>query len=287
MNLCIIMLGQIRTFFNDGVNSLYPVLYSCLDKYDKVHIILIISGEYPIDHITTFTNYLNCKNITFEIEEFHVSEVDPIIDARIKTDTFICNMTDMIPDYCIKRATYQHYQLKKGIERMINYEKKNNITFDVAMKTRFDLYYPPNFYPWIHPKNASIIDKICLNEENKYFLESKWRDIDRQIAYFKENPWPRDDHSLGGENFNNYISPENIKNGSDHILYMYNDFLIFGNKMDFIKLAGLFDVYGLMDITLPMGRRYSPESQTIMFCFNHDIDPIMYVHGNMFDMVIR
>ena len=193
----------------------------------------------------------------------------------------------MIPDYCIKRATYQHYQLKKGIESMIHYEEKNDITFDVAMKTRFDLYYPPNFYPWIHPKNASILDKICLNEENKYFLGEKWRDIDRQVAYFKENPWPRRADSLGGENFNNYISPENIKNGSDHILYMYNDFLIFGNKMDFVKLAGLFDAYGLMDTSLIMGRRYSAESQTLIFCFNHGIDPIMYTHNYMFDMIIR
>ena len=162
---------------------------------------------------------------------------------------------------------------------MLNYEIQNNIKFDICIKSRFDFEYPTNFYPLVHDKNASIIDKLFLNNEIKLVFQNIFNDLEINdlqtlINIIKNQPYLSDSNtslilefSFGGSYLNNFISLENILNGKDNILYMYNDFIIFGFREQFIKLSYLYDEYGIMDTTLNFSHFISPESQLLMFCF--------------------
>ena len=295
MNLCIIILGLIRTFFYKGYNSLKPVLEKCLEKYQKIHMIVIVSGRYDENRMKQFIQDMNVINISVELHEFQQHYIDKEHFAKINTEKYIQKKEEYLhqkniakieigdPDYYIFSGTYQFYQLRQGIQEMMHYEKRNEMTFDICMKTRFDIEYPKHFYPFIHDKDSSFIDKIYLNPENKSYFEKKIENIEDHIYLLKENPielpecrTPYD--SFGGAYFNNYISLENIKNGSNDILYMYNDYIIFGNREQFIKLEGFFSEYGIMDTSLNIYHYYAQEAQILIYCFNHNIDPIMYKH---------
>jgi hypothetical protein len=296
MNLCIIILGLIRTFFYKGYNSLKPVLEKCLEKYQKIHIILIVSSRYDENRIKQFIEDMNIIKISVELHEFQQHYIDKEHFAKIKTEKYIQKKEEYLnqnnsakieigdPEYYIFSGTYQFYQLRQGIQEMKKYEEKNEILFDICMKTRFDIEYPKEFYPFIHDKDCSFIDKIYLNQENKSYFENRIENIDKHIHILKENPIELPDcrtsyHSFGGAYFNNYISLENIKNGSNNILYMYNDYIIFGNREQFIKLEGFFSEYGIMDTSLNIYHYYAQEAQILIYCFNHDINPIMYKHN--------
>ena len=168
---------------------------------------------------------------------------------------------------------------------METYEKKNNILFDVCMKTRFDINYPEKFYPFVHTPNTDIIDKITLNNENKMFFQRYFTNINDHIHFLKQQKIKLPDcwsshrkYNFGGYYLNNYISLENITNGSDEILYMYNDYVIFGKRQNFIKLKDFFDEYGIIDHSLNINHSFAAESQLLIFCFEKQINPIMYLH---------
>ena len=59
---------------------------------------------------------------------------------------------------------------------------------------------------------------------------------------------------------------------------MYNDHIIFGSREQFIKLSYLYDNYGIMDTSLNINHYYAQEAQLLIFCFNYNINPIMYLH---------
>ena len=304
MNLCIIILGLLRTFFNDGgeYQSFFDMLLllNQINIYKKIHIILVISGEYNKEQISKFILQMNIFNISCDKYEFNINEIDELYEIKIKNEKYLNNLEKInFRNMITKSYICQFYQLKIGIEKMLNYEIQNNIKFDICMKSRFDYKYPTNFYPLVHDKNASVIDKIFLNNENNLFFQNIFNDLQINnlqtlINIIKNQPYLLDSDrtqipqfSFGGYYFNNFISLENILTGNDNILYMYNDFIIFGFREQFIKLSYLYDEYGIMDTTLNFSHFLSPESQLLMFCFNNNITPIMYSHFSYDILIIR
>lgn len=297
MNLCIIILGQIRTFFNKGIESLNKMLKISLTKYDKIHIIMIVSGGYDKNQMDFFISQLIKSNISVEIENLVYEEYMKEHNKKIKDNEYLEEKIKYLNqnneahkeirdvDKSMERHNIQFFQLKKGIEKMIEYETKNKILFNLCMKTRFDVRYPENFYPLTHSNDSSILEKIYLNKENNDYFIKKFEDINNLINFLKNQyivlPKCRTVHgniSLGGDYLNNYISLENIVNGSNNILYMYNDHFIFGNRNEFIKLKNLVHEYGTMKTDLNINHYFAPESQLLIFCFNNKINPIMYFH---------
>ena len=297
MNLCIIIVGLIRTFFDKGYDSLKKILNLSLNIYKKIHIICIISGEYNKNLVLDFIIQMKMLNISIEQYDFNINETQDAYNLKINNDFFLLKKNEYLnknnyaikeinnPEIFIKNGACQFYQLSMGIEKMKNYEINNNIVFNVCMKTRFDINYPNNFYPFIHNNDASILDKIYFNKENKFFFDNIINDIDTLIRFLKnekiklpECRTPYFKYSFGGSYLNNYISLENIKNGFNNILYMYNDHIIFGSREQFIKLSYLYDNYGIMDTSLNINHYYAQEAQLLIFCFNYNINPIMYLH---------
>lgn len=298
MNLCIIITGLIRTFFNKGLESFNKMLNISLEKYTKIHIVLVVSGEYDKVQMENFI--LQMKKITkidIELYEYNIDEVDEIYNSKINNDKYLnlkgkylsqnnsarYDINDV--DKYLKICILQFYQLSKGIEKMIEYETGNNIIFDLCMKTRFDVEYPDNFYPLIHGHDAPLIEKIFLNKENTNFFLAIFDNIDGFIHFLKNQniilPTCRTPHkkfSFGGSYLNNYLSLENIKAGNNDILYMYNDHIIFGSRDQFVKLKEFVFDYGIMETPLNINHFFAAEAQLLIFCFNNNINPIMYLH---------
>jgi hypothetical protein len=301
MSLCIIINGVIRTFFNKGLESFEKMIKTSKEKYSKIHIIMVISGEYDRTLILNFILQMNSQDISVETYDFHVNEINEINEImkekminenylKLK-EKYFSQENDARneinnPDLFINNTPiYQFYQLKIAIEKMIEYEINNNIIFNLCMRTRFDVNYPYNFYPLVHNNDASLEDKIYLNKENKDYFNSFFNNIDDFIFFLKEQKitlptcrTPYFKYSFGGCYLNNYISLENIKNGSNNILYMYNDFIIFGERSQFIQLKDFICEYGILDSSLNINHFYAQEAQLLIFCFKHNMNPIMYVN---------
>lgn len=297
MNLCIIITGLVRTFFDKGLESFNKMLNISLEKYTKIHIILVISGDYDKVQIENFILQTKLKKIDIELCEYNMDEINEIHNSKMNNDKYLKLKETYLSennvakneiydvDKYIETISHQFYQLSKGIEKMKEYEKRNNILFGVCMRTRFDVEYPNNFYPLIHENDAPLLDKIFLNKENADFFLTISNDIDRFIHFLKNQkiilPSCRTPHykfSFGGSYLNNYLSLENIKAGSNNILYMYNDHVIFGSREQFVKLKQFVFECGIMETPLNINHFFAAEAQLLIFCFNNNINPIMYLH---------
>ena len=302
-NLCIIITGLVRTFFNKGLISFMNMIEVSKKKYKKIHIIIIISGNFSKENINFFIEKLNSINITCDkyiYEDYNILS-NNYNKNRIKLEKYIELKNNYMkqnnnahneifdPDEYISSRTIQFHQLEIGIEKLIKYELINDINFDVIMRTRFDVLYDKLFYPHIHSSDSNLVDKILLNENIKNIFKNTFKvDVlsENYISYLKNNkielPECRvkiRDISLGSAYFNNYISIQNIKKGNNDILYCFNDYYFFGKKDVFLKLKNFFNEYGLLDTNLNIPHFYAPESQLLIYCFNKNINPIMYLNN--------
>ena len=295
MKLCVIVLGLVRTFFTGPSENFLKMLDICLEKYTTIHVIFIVSGQDGFTEVREFSEKLTEKNISTELHQFEIEQASDGFARKFSNQSYL----DQVSKYTIhksdaykeiwdptawtKLGALQFFQLKIGIEKMLDYEKNSGIVLDVCMKTRFDTNYPENFYPFVHNKDATYLDKIYFNAENKAFFSTKIPDIKTHIEFLKTNqislPSCRTEHidvSFGGSYFSNYLSLENIEGGNDRILYMYNDFFIFGSRTEFIELQYLFDEYGCIETNLIIPHYFAQEAQVLLFCFSRGISPIMY-----------
>ena len=220
-NLAIMMVGQIRTFFTKNVNDTFKkVVDRCKLHYNKIYIVLIISGEYDK---TQVNNWFSSLELPYTIIDY-----DPYIDEfkkrnleRLTNENYIRNKEIYIngkshalaniPDPAYNGIFYrqtnstgttsyedpfsyikQFHQVEIGIKHLLEYENTNNIKFDVIMKTRFDYAFiiDDNFYPHI-PKD-DIMSKITF-DSSKYiepYLTAKMKELNTTnindfIAYLK------------------------------------------------------------------------------------------------------
>jgi GR25 family glycosyltransferase involved in LPS biosynthesis len=333
-NLAIMILGQIRTFFTKNVNDTFKkVIDRCKLHYNSIYIVLIISGQYDKTQVNNWFSSLELPYI--------IIEYDPYIDEfkkrnleRLTNENYIRNKEIYIngktgaqkntPDPIYNGSFYTHnssrltsyedpfsyikqfHQVEIGIKHLLEYEKTNNMKFDVIMKSRFDYSFTidDEFYPHI-PKD-DIMSKITF-DSSKYiepYLTAKMKElnitnINAFIAYLKTKKivppeWlvPRDIEqvSFGGMLLVNYMSLENIVNGSNDILYMTNDWMYFGKRDVFVKLKDLFTDFAVLQSDLNQNDIqvfFCPESQLMVYCFDKKINCLMYGGGNNLNTLIR
>ena len=179
-----------------------------------------------------------------------------------------------------------------GIDALISYEQRNSVKFNVVMKTRFDVVYHDGFYPYVPSDTSNIKDRILINDTVKRVFEKRgidvmsdeYADLLRVNAIKSPNFCVCEDltnYSLGGRYLSNYHGLNSIKNGSQNILYCINDHIIFGKHDDFVKLRNFVNEFGKINTNKEIFHYYAPEAQLLMYCFNHDITPIMYLHDDI------
>lgn len=296
--LGIIILGQIRTFFN---YSDFTDLINLSKKEYEIYIFCILNSNEENDFINLnkylselqinyyeIIDYKKYKDLFFEIANQKLNNPNFL---KLKEKYFSKYLHSHVglnnPENYFLNHFIQHHQLKIGIE----YLKKKNIIFDVIFKTRFDAKYHDNFYPKII-NNDDLLNVISFNPENKTKISNSMNKnnistFDELINFNKNKrinaPLSHldiEDYALsfGGRVCYNYESLDNIKNNINNILYSFNDYYFFSNHETFLKLDRLINDAYLFEPNNPdlYNHIFCPESQLIIFCLNNKIDIIMY-----------
>jgi hypothetical protein len=186
----------------------------------------------------------------------------------------------------------QFHQIKKGLEQLLRIEERDNIKYDIIMKSRFDIKMKDMFYPHLP---CDILHKICFNDEILHSFMHKLTqlnidlDITKVVDYIKEckieKPRCRVDSQLlkisfGGMYAYNHASLSHILNGSDDVLYAFNDFIIFAKRNVMLKLIHIFDDCAEKESEIYLPHFYAQEAQLYLFCINNNIDILMYTELN-------
>jgi hypothetical protein len=282
------------------------MLNKCKEQYNLFVIVVLSSGEEEFLH-----HYLDSHNISFmiinynsniyqhELKQIHQRKIFQPKYVQIKRNYLKSNNDAKQEiynvDFDVERFSRQFHQLQIGLETMQELENQHQIKFDMVMKTRFDVYYPPDFYPHGFDSSESVERKLLFNDTNldlfqqtikKYNIHNIPECLEFIKQQFIQLPKARINFDMinmtfGGWNFYNSIAVENIMNGSNNVLYAFNDFFYFARRDVFIKLKDLFKDCFQMDPIWNIHHIYAPESQLIMYCLKHKIDILMYDDGSL------
>lgn len=298
MSLCIIVLGQERSFWRGGSAQLRSVIETSKTHYSRIHLILVLSGSFQRDNLNDFlvdTGVTSqCIDYTTDMCDAYMLRSQGYADckARYLAAGVPSDARREIPepDTYVKQAVYQFHQLQIGLD------VASAGAFDVVMKTRFDVWYHPGFYPDVPIIDAPVEDRILMNETVKRVYRSKGIDVTspEYIEFLRRNPvvlpqcrvHPELYHySLGGSYLSNHIALTRVLDGSTAIVYCLNDHVIFGRSQDMISLRGLFDEYACRPSPVDVTHFYAQEAQLMIFCFNHGLNPIMYLHDSIHTII--
>ena len=320
--LSIILTGQIRTFFTKNVCiSFKQLINQSKLHYSFIYVICIVTDLTPSTKIELET-FLSDLSISFMIDEYnkYIPELHKINQERLLNTHFIkmaeiYNSTNgeiqkiMSPTHHYNNRYFCrepfaglnriYHQLEKAIIQLLEYEKTNNMEFDMCMKLRFDTnIIDPTFYP--HMPSGDTIDKLTFNKYIRNKLQYTMSELgittlEEYSKFLKNNPIKVPDYlskyseSCFGLYFlNNYISIENILNGSEDIIYSFVDQLSFSKRNIFIKLIHFFRDYGTIESDLNqhgLQAFFCPEGQMMIYCFNNGITPLVYTHHSLFELV--
>lgn len=300
--LGIIFCGQIRTFFREEVQtSFINMLNKCNNNYNYIYLVFVINGTCT----SSIVEYLENLKSNYKVSEYKkiIFDSHTAIDINDRKTNANEKFLNLMEEYkenkfgkvkvevpCVKtkrngisimnQFTFQFYQLKQGIKELLNKEVENNFKFDTILKTRYDTTYPDYFYPHYKDDTDSLDNKIFFDEKIKEYM--KIEDIIQYQKTLEKSKiiMPRcrvvnRKNSLGGAFYYNK-SIINIINGSNDILYCFNDSFFCSKRDIFIKLENFFDMFGMLkndDIV----HFYAPEAQLIIFCLENNITPIMYM----------
>lgn len=302
MNLCIILTGQIRNFFDARiVDSFIHMIQLSKLSYSNILIICVVSGNYDKKRLEELFDTLRIKSLilTYDIDEY--TNLMKVKQNNVKymelRKKYMQNTNNLalaeIADPNLNASLFiQFHQIKKGLEYMLFVERNTNIQYDIIMKSRFDIRMKDMFYP--HMPN-DLLHKICFNDEilrsftnTLHSLQIEF-DIHKVVNYIDgctiEQPKCRVDNKLltisfGGMYAYNSKSITNILHGRDNILYAFNDFIIFAKRDIMLKFIHIFDDCAQKESNFPLPHFYALEAQLYLFCMNNDIDILMYTELN-------
>lgn len=275
----------------------------CKHKYSHILIIAVVSGGFNTHTLSEFLSSLGVKYIIIDYNAYR-SEYDASIKQKFQSSEYLLikkkyienknnHALNEIPDPDLNISIgIQFHQLYVGISHMLKYESLHHITYDIIMKTRFDMKYKHDFYPHLP---TDPWKRLCFNDElfrefsdtvQKLNIEMDMRTV---LNYLKtheiKEPYCRVNNALlpisfGGMYACNTKSLENIINGSNDILYAFNDFIYFSKRDVFVKLHNLFHDYGIKESIQHVPHFYTVEAQLYIFCINNGIDILMYTQLN-------
>jgi hypothetical protein len=319
-SLAILLTGQIRTFFTKQVYvSFQRMIETSKKHYASIYVFCIVSDLSMSDR-NQLESFLSGLSLGFTIDDYnkYIPELHQVNQERLLNPTFITmadiyNSTNgeiqkiMSPThhsnyYCTEPfagLNRIYHQLEKAILLLLEYETSNMMRFDMCMKLRFDTrIIDPAFYP--HIPTGDMLDRITFNTSIRNTLQETMKKLG--ITTLKEYAQFMKDHpiqipqyiskysesSFGSYFLNNYISIQNILNGSEDIIYTFVDHLTFARRDVFVKLQHIFRDYAVISSDLNqrgMQAFFCPEVQMLVYCFHNGITPLMYTHHSLFELV--
>jgi len=291
MNLGIIIKGQLRTFFSTNFSN---VLELCLEKYQNILIILVISdlsedisnlleiffSNYPIiyyiiDYNDYIDQYLMAMNKKIQSDIFNTHKKNFLSLHPQGIDEF-----PFIPQLNTGR---EFHQLSIGMKKLLEFHN-SFFPINVVLVTRFDIQYPQLFYPHV-PESKNMLDILSFNQYNKKLLletmeEFNLKNIDDLIQFNKYSKIilpnchiekKKHNISFGLDYFYNYMTLERIKSGNNNIIYSFEVFS-FGTLYSICILENIFDEYLLLEPVEPelFYRFFAYEAQLINFFLLHN-----------------
>lgn len=307
-NLAIILTGKMEMIFTE-TNYFSKLYYHICNNYNNTLFICIVNINDEILNINLNNYFKSLNHIIINYNdyenEFKLALNNKYDDINYKKifEKYNKNNSHAITSKEIEdpinnlSPIIQSHQLQLGIKALIDYEKKNNITYDIIMRTRYDIRYPEFFYPQIpsdilHFNNLN--KNIIQNSMNKLNLKN----IDDLIEFNKNNKMQLPECRIydsdiinitfGGSYFHNSKNLEKIKNGCKDFIYLFNDYFYFGNRELMLKLYNMFNESFLIEPNEEneelYNHIYSPESQMIIYLLKKDINFLMY-NNNTFSVV--
>lgn len=307
-NLAIIITGQLRCFFTKTEPHFTQLLDTSKNIFNILVIVVLSSHEQNL-----LENYFTLQNISFTIINYstkkYLDEFNTINSNKIKSEKYMEIKSNYLKsdnqakneildiDYNLTKISRQFHQLQIGISKLLEFESTHKITFDILMKTRFDVYYPPNFYPHVFDESECLLKKLLFNDTNIDLFQScmqtnNIQNLEELSVFIKQQEiklpkcrinFDYINMTFGGWNYYNYTALDNILHGNNDILYSFNDFFYFAKRSVFLKLKDFFKECFLLEPngTLgPLHHIYAPESQLIMYCLEKNINIVMYDDGS-------
>lgn len=300
--LCIIMTGELRNFFDKRILDSYIQTFDlCKLRYTHILIICVINGAYDK---FLLGNFFTTCNLKYVLIEYDITEFNNLMNNKKNNKCYI----ELRNEYINNTNNNAHnelsdpnnhcnyfipfHQLQIGLIHLLEYEKQNNIIFDVIMKTRFNMKMKDMFYPHLP---SDLIYKICFNNDFLQAFVDKLKELNIELNFNKvaeyistcniKPPECRVDYRLLKISFSGMYAYNNtpllnILNGSDNILYAFNDFIYFSKRNVMLKLINLFNDAGEKRAPVYMPHFYAPEAQLYLYCINNDIDMLMYTELN-------
>lgn len=303
-SICIIVTGQLRTFFSKTYTSFVELINECKKKYKLIYIICVVSDEIDnklidlLQSLSIFYKIISYNDKKYNLELMQINNniynnyTYQNRKYKYENENNFANKNLVDVDaYMYHSGHFQFHQLKIGIDHATIIENEFNIKFDIFMRTRFDVKYPTNFVPTIldiqNENNESVIENILFyNNYIKQQCYSRIGNINNLVNYLKtakielpECTVRNNDLyiSFGGVYLYNYKVVNNIcTNSCTNILYAFNDSYFFGKSDIFKKLKNFVSEYGTIDSSLNINHYFAPEAQLCIFCDNYDINIIMY-----------
>lgn len=138
--LAILIAGQVRTFFsNPCQESFLQMLSRSKKRYSTVVLFFVINES-------TYTKEQFDFGLPFEWSMYEEQTFVPTL--HFKRLVRFCNTENGCPEEMFYRQTaLQMHQFKQGLQMIRAYENKNDVKFDIVMRSRFDLVYPEDFVP--------------------------------------------------------------------------------------------------------------------------------------------
>ncbi len=287
--MCVIMNGHLRTFHK--LKDKYLNFFEKCSKKYYVHLITIVNGDD--EGLKDF----NPSVASWKRAKFSNSDEELIItqDHFEKYRDYYSSTSfeeDPLSVFGERGPFLQFFQLRKGLRYMKHFEYHEHVIFDVVVKLRFDINLPDDFVPFeflsfdfpfnLFPHSKKYLDlfeaKFKKMEEYKRWLESKSihpknKSIDREDGFL----------NFGGSFLYNTLIPDNFLR--DNFLWMYNDYIIVGEREEMLKLISFPDfvesgenISSVIEIgkKLKIEKLTAPESQLNCFLIKSGVIPVMY-----------
>jgi len=306
-SLAILISGQLRTFIEDDEFTI--VLNRCIEQYRKILIICVLNSnnETDFEQLKTYFSNFNIFDIIivdYTKNEFQ-DEFNQVINNKYEHPKFIelrnrymnlnTDAHNELPDpieFKFWGIGNQFHQYSIALKTLADYQNKNNIKFDITFKTRFDLRYPLNFFPYLPTKTNNIIDFLSFNDINKTQIFNSMNQynlntLDDLINFNKYNnitlpncriEYDKSGLSFGGEFFYNYIALELIKESNLDIIYSFGQFAEIGQTNIMLKFEKIFNDFYTIDP--PDDKLFihfcCAEIQMLIYALNYNIPLLVF-----------
>jgi len=306
--LCVLFLGHVRTFL-----SLQK--YNFINHYKQFYDVDTFCIFSDNSYLQNAIDILNPKKYII-VDNVLLDEYNKIFRELLqhpeykKNCDFVNNLEDDVVakkelrGICSEHAK-QFFYLKKGIELIEDYEKENNIRYDIFIKTRFDFVLMDNYdlsvlFDTTNKNLDDILTCGSLDSKNTLIKAKENYNITNNYEYLKFIKKIKIDHyasrlytkhlkniNMGGRYMKNYdvindiyIKHVNNKN-IDNLVYFNNDWFFFTLRKNMNKFKYLISSYGQNNLSSMNGNHiFSPEYQLFAFSRLSQLYPIVHLNSH-------